>query len=557
MENYRMKSGNSKLRKALIILGALICIANSVVSGTIVMRLDAIKIGSFAIPSSSVNGTIQGFSFMICILMVLTDYSFGYIAALICIGFSLFGTTRSIFITHTLTSLPGVINGVLYVLALSFIAYQLRLSKKAELTDKLTGRINRYGFEEIIHKKIRSFEKGSIVFLHLQGLTDININFGRSNGDIVLKTISSRITNIVSGIGEAYKLEGSEFAIFLKDGNDCEDVVKCIISSVEEKVELEANDNIANVYITCKAGIADCINRYVNPDTLMKNADIAMNHALRSDDIKYCFFNERIKKGAERERDVEGYVKEALEHDYFFLVYQPQFSIKDKKLRGFEALIRMRLPDGSFISPGEFIAVAERTDLIFRIDSFVLRRAMEEFKEVIDKYSGDIVLSINVSAKDIALEGFAEKLFDIIEQTGFPKNRLEIEITEYSFAKSTDTARDNICKLRDNDIQIAIDDFGTGYTSLAQLLNLPVNLLKIDKTLIDNICTDEANSDFVNAVIYMGHLMNCEVISEGVEDENQLSLLKQLGCDFVQGYVWSKPLDYTSAVELCRESINE
>ena len=552
-----MKIANTRAGKVFIILGIIVCVANSIVSGTVVMRIEAIHLGSFVIPSSSVNGTIQAFSFLICILMVLLDYNFGYVAALVCIGMSLVGAVRSVVITHALNPLPGAINCFMYILALSFISYQLRLSKRAELTDKLTGRINRYGFEEIIHRKIRSFEKGFIVFLHLQGLTDININFGRSNGDIILKTISGRIANIISGIGEAYKLEGSEFAIFLKDGNDCEEIVKRIISSIEEKVELETNDNIANVYVTCKAGIADCINRYVNPDTLMKNADIAMNHALRSDDLKYCFYNERIKKSAERERDVEGIVKEALEHNYFYLVYQPQFSIKDKKLRGFEALIRMKLPDGTFISPSEFIAVAERTDLIFRIDSFVLRRAMEEFKEVIDKYSDNIILSINVSAKDIALNGFAEKLFDVIEQTGFPKNCLEIEITEYSFAKSTETAKNNIYKLRENDIQIAIDDFGTGYTSLAQLLNLPVNLLKIDKTLIDNICTDDANSDFVNAVIYMGHLMNCEVISEGVEDENQLALLKQLGCDFVQGYVWSKPIDFTSVLELCRDNNNE
>ncbi len=550
-----MRRLNPKTSRVIIILGMLLCFGIILTSGLFISRLGIIPVGEFFIPASSINGTLQGLSFLICIIMVLCDYNFGFILSLVSIGLSLFGTVRGIFVEHSLASLPGSINCVMYIIALALISHQLRLSRKAELTDKLTGQINRYGFEEIIHRKIRSFEKGYILFIHLQGLTDININLGRSNGDIALKTIASRIDNIVGGFGESYRLEGSEFAVFIKDGIDCEEIVQKLIKSIEEHIEIDCDDNLVNVYVTCKVGIADCINRYVNPDTLMKNADIAMNHALRSDDLKYCFFNERIKKSAERERDVEGIVKEALENNYFYLVYQPQFSILDKKLRGFETLIRMKLPDGTFISPSEFIAVAERSDLILRIDEFVIRKAMEEFKEVLEQYSNSFVLSINVSAKDVALTDFADRLLDVIDQVGFPHKCLEIEITEYSLAKSAEATIDNICKLREHDIMIALDDFGTGYTSLSQLLNLPVSLLKIDKSLIDNVCTNEANSDFVNAVIYMGHLMNCEVISEGVEEESQLSVLKELGCDFVQGYVWSKPLDYTSALELCRESI--
>jgi diguanylate cyclase (GGDEF)-like protein len=550
-----MRTRYSGLKKVFIILGAIFSIANSVVSGTIIQRMQYLSVGNVSIPSSSLNGTLQGFGALICIAMVLLDYQFGFILAVSCIAFSLFGTLRAIIGFRNLTPLPGAINCILYIIALVLISSQLRKSRKAELTDKLTGQINRYGFEEIIHKKIRAFEKGSIIFIHLQGLTDININLGRNRGDYILKTISSRIDRIINGVGESYKLEGAEFAIFVREGHDCEDLVLKLINSIEEKIEMEGDDNNFNVYVTCKAGIADCINRYVNPDTLMKNADIAMNHAIRSEDMKYCFFNDRIKRQAEREHDVEGFVKEALENGYFYLVYQPQFRIKDKSLRGFESLIRMKLPDGTFVSPAEFIAVAERSDLILRIDAFVLRRAMEEFKEICEKYDYKVVLSINISAKDIAIEGFADTVLQVIEETKFPKKCLELEITEYSFAKSGDKTLENIFRLRDENIMFAIDDFGTGYTSLAQLLNLPANLLKIDKSLIDNICTDETNRDFVNAVIYMGHLMNCEVISEGVEDEDQLTLLKNLGCDFVQGYVWSKPIDYTSVIETCREYV--
>ena len=232
---------------------------------------------------------------------------------------------------------------------------------------------------------------------------------------------------------------------------------------------------------------------------------------------------------------MEGFVKEAIDNNYFYLVYQPQFYIKNKRLRGFESLIRMKLPDGTFVSPGEFIAVAEKSDLILKIDSFVLRRAMEEFKTVLLEYGECYTLSVNISAKELAIPGFANRLLEIIEKVGFPKGCLEIEITEYSLAIDSENTVENIKKISENDIKIAIDDFGTGYTSLSQLLKLPVSLLKIDKSLVDNICVDGANRDFISAVIYMGHLMECEVISEGVEQNNQLSVLKDLGCDFVQG----------------------
>ncbi|MCR4618790.1 MAG: bifunctional diguanylate cyclase/phosphodiesterase [Lachnospiraceae bacterium] len=549
-----MRPKISKASKISIVICTAICVAISIASAFFA-RQSSYDFGGFSVPVSAVNGTLQAISFLSCLIMVIVDYKVGTIVSFCVLGVSIIGSLRTILVTKDLGSLPGTINSFMYVATLAIIASQLRKSKIAEVTDKLTGQINRYGFETIIHRKIRSFEKGSIVFLHLQGLTDINTNLGRNSGDFVLKTISSRIDSVIGGIGEAYKLEGSEFAIFVREGNDCEAIVKKLISDIEEKIVMHGEDTTFNVYVTCKAGIADCISKYVNPDALMKNADIAMNHALRSD-VKYCFFNEKIKKLAEREHDVEGYIKDALENKYFYLVYQPQFRLNGKKLRGFEALIRMKLPDGSFVSPSEFIAVAERSDLILKIDCFVLRRAMEEFKDILEKYDNKLILSINISAKDIALPGFADSLIHVIESIGFPKHCLELEITEYSFAKSSETTILNINTLREHDIMFAIDDFGTGYTSLAQLLNLPVNLLKIDKSLIDNICSNEANRDFVNAVIYMGHLMKCEVISEGVEDEKQLALLRELGCDFVQGYVWSKPIDYTSVFEMCRDYAN-
>ena len=227
--------------------------------------------------------------------------------------------------------------------------------------------------------------------------------------------------------------------------------------------------------------------------------------------------------------------------------------LEGKKLRGFETLIRMKLPDGTFISPGEFIPVAEKGNHILSIDDYVLHRAMREFKDIVAEKNPELIVSVNVSAKNIGSQDFPERIKQIIDETGFPAKNLEIEITEYCMVQSIRTTVENIKKLREMNIQVALDDFGTGYTSLNYLSQMPVNLLKIDKSLIDDIEQNRQKCEFVNAIIAMAHLMGCEVISEGVESELQLDKLKENNCDFIQGYVWGKPLPYEKAVSIATE----
>ena len=172
---------------------------------------------------------------------------------------------------------------------------------------------------------------------------------------------------------------------------------------------------------------------------------------------------------------------------------------------------------------------------------------MKEFKPLLDKSEKELTISVNISAKNIGSKDFATRVKKIIEETQFPPENLELEITEYSFAESRNTTIENIKALRELGIQIALDDFGTGYTSIAQLMKLPINLLKIDKSLIDDIESNQNMRDLIDSVIYMGHIMNCEVISEGVENEDQLNILKEHKCDFIQGFIWGKPIDFEEA----------
>ncbi len=358
---------------------------------------------------------------------------------------------------------------------------------------------------------------------------------------------------MLDGRGDAYKIEGAEYAVILPDRVNCDTIIANIIKSVEETITLNKDGVPSNCYLTAFAGVADFTDNSVDADTIMKRADIAMNYALKSGKNKISTFNDEMKESIESQLRIERLVKDSLRNNWFYLVYQPQYTMFDRRLRGFETLIRMNAPGGVKIPPSEFISIAELSDLIFDIDSFVLETAMREFREVCYSSGNTITLAVNISAKNIARPGFAEKLLEVVKDTGFPPECLEIEITEYSFAEEGNYTLENIRKLRDNQIMIALDDFGTGYTALEQLMKLPVNLVKIDKSLIDNLIRNEMNMDFVKSVIYMGHLMDAEVIAEGVEYENQVECLRELDCDFIQGFVWGKPMEYDEARELSNE----
>ncbi|MBR4540664.1 MAG: EAL domain-containing protein, partial [Lachnospiraceae bacterium] len=351
------------------------------------------------------------------------------------------------------------------------------------------------------------------------------------------------------------RIGGAEFAAVVFGSIDPESFATKVIEKMGTSITNVDDDFDIRLTLSIYSGISTYPDDSTNSDDLLKYADIAVfNARLGHSKNRICFFNNEMKERFFRQIELERIIKESLLKDYFYLVYQPQYEIKEKKLRGFETLIRLRLPDGTMISPGEFIPVVEKTELINRIDSYVLRRALKEAKKMVELRNKEISISINVSAKNISSNGFVDEVTNALKSSGFPPECLEIEITEYSFAEDREITIENVTRLRKLGIQIALDDFGTGYTSLSQVMHLPISLLKIDKSLIDDIENNQVNREFVDAIIYMGHLMNCEVISEGVESDEQLGLLMDHECDFIQGFVWGKPLEYDTAVKLCEEN---
>jgi len=505
-----------------------------------------VYIGNVNLSVSGINGCIQAICFVLCILMVLIDYKVGLRVAAVGSLLMIMGIVRSMIITHSLESLPGIFFCLIQLSSLFFISRQYAMAEKAEITDKVTGIPNRNGFEEVLKMHVRLRKKGYLVYLQLVGFTRINASMGRNFGDELLRAVTSIMKRTLGNDGTIYKIDGAGFAILLSEKCDCMDVVERLVEELEAGIRVHRENDSMVCYLAAYVGITDCMSDNVSADTLMKNADSAVSYAVKSSNMKICIYDETIRKTEMRKMELERLIKEGLKNKYFYLMYQPQYFLKERKIRGFETLIRMGLPDGTIVSPGEFIAVAEESDLILEIDDFVLKSAMQQFGEVCR--NSKVILSVNVSAKNIAKEDFARRLVKMIEKADFPGKQLEIEITEYSFAETMNYTVQNIHELKKHGVMVALDDFGTGYTSLSQVLNLPVDLLKIDKSLIDNISDNHQTRDFINTVIYMGHLMECEVISEGVETEAQLERLREMGCDFVQGFVWGRPLSYEVAV---------
>ncbi len=515
-----------------------------------------LNFGSFVLPVVSAQGIIAAILSLCCILLVFFDYKLGSRIAFILMGFSTVTACIPIFMIHNLAPLPGVITMLVSLITVIIISSFYKKSTISSLTDYITGLPNRRYYVKYVNEKLEAKDSFYVAYIEIEDFKTINDVYGIKAADYILKETAPKLKGIISKNEMLFKITGGLFAMVLEEDSFPEEKLRLTIRSEVMMIPSNYGEDPSvkkSCTVSLAAGVVHINKEYKsqrNAASILRDAEIALAKARKTPMQKIVLYDESLLTPDIEQQKAEYLIKDAMEHDWFFLVYQPQYITEGKKLRGFETLIRCRKPDGSIVSPAMFIPAAEKTNLITEIDDYVLRRAMTEMKPVLEASGKNFIVSINVSAKNIATENFAQKINQLIEEIQFPAENLEIEITEYSFAESRDTTIDNILTLRTLGVQIALDDFGTGYTSIAQLMKLPVNLLKIDKSLIDELESDPVMSDMVDSIIYMGHIMDCEVISEGVENENQLEILKDHKCDFIQGFVWGKPLPFEEAKAL-------
>ena len=429
--------------------------------------------------------------------------------------------------------------GLLYALR----RYIKRLKKdeeeldRAAYTDQLTGCLNRRGLLRELAMKSEMGKNFYLIFLDLDNFKQINDTLGHEAGDELLCEVATMWNNIPSKFPfTVCRLGGDEFAIIYETTN--KDVITEFIINVLHSITMLQSNFAASV--SASAGLALYDEDTSDLQQLLSYADTAMYKAKLGGKNNYYFFDQDMYQEIMKRYLTEKDLKNALKNDSFEMLYQPQYEISSHKLVGFESLIRLRNKKGEYINTQQFINVAEKSGLIYDIDMWVMRNVMKQTRDFVILHP-EVEISINVSGKHITNKGFIETVIDSLFETNFPPKNLKIEITESSYIRHIDEAAQIVQRLKILGVKTALDDFGTGYSSLSYLSKMTVDMLKIDKSFVDKILIKESDKSFVDIIIKLGHLMNCKVIAEGVEDQDQLSTLAFLGCDCVQGYVWGKP----------------
>lgn len=420
-------------------------------------------------------------------------------------------------------------------------------------TETLTGLPNRFASREYVESLIYSNTKFSAVSIDLNNFKSINDTLGFDAGNQVLAEIAKR-WNAISVFDDPdadiflSRTSGDEFLLVVKGYKNQEELLNIIdlyVNVLNERLTVDGCD----LHVTASFGYAEFPSDADSADTLISHANAAMKEIKQANSSQHVLrFTPDIVRD-EHILEVENMIRAAIENDTIFFNLQPQYDM-DHKLRGFEALARMKDSYGNIVSPGEFIPVAEKVGLIDRVDGIVFKKAGRFFGELLKKTGADLTLSINASVRHLMKNDFLSEIRELILTSDIPANKLEIEITESIMIDSAEKALRCIDEIKSMGIQIAIDDFGTGYSSLSYLNKFPATLLKIDKSFIDKMDTSESSRQYVASIISIGHILGFDVISEGVEEQEQIKTLREIGCDFIQGFVWGHPLSAEDSEKL-------
>ncbi|MDP4088892.1 MAG: EAL domain-containing protein, partial [Bacillota bacterium] len=421
--------------------------------------------------------------------------------------------------------------------------------------DSLTGLPNRAFFINKLDEQIDAAKskgsRGAIMYIDVDNFKNINDTLGHEYGDMLLKELSRRLDSIKGEGDTIYRLGGDEFGILRTTEEGCRsirDFSKEVLGAIMENFDLSGK----NVFISGSIGVALYPEEGDSSGLLMKNADMAMYKAKEKGKNRYELFDNNMYNTLEKKLRIEEILRDALSNSGFYLLYQPQYDILTRKVVGFEALLRLRQEKYGFISPGEFIPIAEESGLIIQIGEWVLREACRKnvsWRKLGYEYES---ISVNISSVQIQSPGFVEMVEAVLKETGLPPKWLELEITESVLMQSIKYSIEVLNRLKDMGIRLSLDDFGTGYSSLNYLKMMPMNTLKMDKTFIDGICLNKKEEIIADAIVDMAHTMELTVIAEGVETEEQLNLLSKHSCDRVQGFLLNKPLTEEKAEELLK-----
>ncbi|MDF2595294.1 MAG: sensor-containing diguanylate cyclase/phosphodiesterase [Clostridia bacterium] len=425
--------------------------------------------------------------------------------------------------------------------------------------DTLTKLPNRVLFMEKLEVELKKAKDqpiaGAVMLIDLDNFKNVNDTLGHDYGDALLGLIAQKLKEIVKNKDTVCRFGGDEFLVLKPDIKNEEQVAifaKKLLGIFENAFVVQ--DKL--IYTTASIGISIYHKDGEHTHNILKNADTAMYTAKSSGKNRYAFFNDEMYQGLKRKTKIETILRSALTNNAFEVYYQPQINVKQNKMTGFEALLRLKSEEMGFISPKEFIPIAEECGLIKEIGEWCLRTACLKNKEWRDKGYEFDGIAVNISSVQFQQSNFINMITDILKETELEPQYLEIEITETVLMKSLEKNVSILESLRAIGIKIALDDFGTGYSSFNYLRRLPIHTLKIDKSFIDHICSSSKEQAIAYGIIQLAHEMKLEVVAEGVEDEYQLTILQRKECDKVQGYLFSRPLTASDA-EILLQQVTE
>jgi len=433
------------------------------------------------------------------------------------------------------------------------------------VADPVTGLPNRLLFLDrlgraIDRQKRHSQGQFAVLLLDLDRFKTINDSLGYAAGDQLLVMVAKRLEeglraeDLVVRYGESQslaRLGGDEFAILLEDlkrASDATRVAHRLHATMKRSFQIEGHE----IYATVSIGIALSATGYENPDDVVRDAEIAMHRAKAHGKARHEIFDSQMHARAMMRLRVETDLHQAIEKKEFVLHYQPIVRLQSGRVHGFEALIRWQKPGQGFVSPVDFIPIAEETGLIIPLGEWILNEACDQMRQWQNQFPdfGPLLMSVNLSGKEFLQPGLVKRINHALQRTGLPAECLKLEITESVIMDNASEATTMLEQLRALGAQISIDDFGTGYCSLSYLHTFPLDVLKVDRSFVSRMSDTPTNAEIVRTIVVLAHNLGLEVIAEGVETETDVERLRALGCEYAQGYYFSRPLSAEQATEV-------
>jgi diguanylate cyclase (GGDEF)-like protein len=457
----------------------------------------------------------------------------------------------------------------------SYIAEQERISRALEDTkehfrhaafhDSLTGLPNRLMFSELLKAEIESVKHRpnhlfAVLFLDLDRFKNINDSLGHTHGDLLLVAFAQRLELCLRPTDTLARFGGDEFAILLSGITDASDAIR-VAERIQEELTAPFELDKNSAFTTASIGIALSATGYERPEDILRDADTAMYRAKENGKARYEMFDTGMHARAVSRLRLESDLRQAIEQQEFCIYYQPIVAMETGRLAGFEALVRWNHPERGLVFPDEFIPVAEETGLIVPIGQWVLEQACIQLRGWQQQSAcfRALSLSVNLSGKQMSQPDLVDQVKRALEASKLNPHCLKLEITESVVMENAEAATIMFKQLRALGVQLSIDDFGTGYSSLSYLHRFPVNYLKIDRSFVSRMTDASDNAEIVRTIVTLARNLGMEVIAEGVETQEQNQQLKALGCEYGQGYLFSKPVDTAAvsvllAAELAREA---